>query len=92
MIYICFSGKTLLPDFFLDEDPEALRQQIEEQGGRPAFGGSSRPQGKGATAQVFKQIESLLGEDLVKSMGGIFQFNLKGTVMTLTVFFIRMSL
>lgn len=48
------------------------------EGAKPAFGGASSSQGKGASGQVFKQIEGLMNEDLVKSMGGIFQFNLKG--------------
>lgn len=69
----------MLPDFFLDEDPESLKQQIVDQGGKPVFGGgatASKP--AGASSQVFKQIEGLMSEDLVKSIGGIFQFNIKG--------------
>ncbi|KAL4235783.1 Hydroxysteroid dehydrogenase-like protein 2 [Mactra antiquata] len=80
--YACNPGSPLLPDFFLDEGPEVLRQKIIEQGGKPAFGvGSSSTKSDtpaGATFQVFKQIEGLMNEDLVKSINGVFQFNLKG--------------
>lgn len=76
--YACTPGKPLLPDFFLEEDPESLRQQIVEQGGKPAFGGSSQHVQGGATFQVFKQLESMVNEDLVKSVGGVFKFDLKG--------------
>ena len=82
-------GKPLLPDFFLEEDPEYLRQKIVEQGGKPAFGGQAKePQG-GATFQVFKQLESMVNEDLVKSVGGVFKFDLKGnTILSYSTIFI----
>lgn len=80
--YACVPGNTLLPDFFLDEDPEALRQQIEEQGGKPAFGGSKKatsPAASGETAVIFQKIGGLLNPELVSSMKGIFQFQLTGS-------------
>lgn len=91
MFYMCFlisiTGADLLPDFFLEEGPESLRQKIVEQGGKPAFSGASKEApAAGATSQVFKQIESLMNEELVKSINGIFQFNLKGNVQ-LVVFY-----
>lgn len=77
---MCTTGKSLLPDFFLEEDPEYLRQKMVEQGAKPAFGGASQQVQAGATFQVFKQLESMLNEDLVKSVGGIFKFDLKGNL------------
>lgn len=77
--YACNPGKPLLPDFFLEEDPEYLRQRIVEQGGKPAFGGASKGAAAGGdTFKVFKQLESLLNEELVKTVGGVFKFDLKG--------------
>ena len=73
-----FIGAKLLPDFFLDEDPNALRDQLEEEGGKPAFGGGSKASVARGPAKTFQQIQALLSEDLVKSIGGIFQFNLSG--------------
>ena len=75
------TGKPLLPDFFLEEGPEVLREKIMQGGGTPAFGGEVKTQktsAGGSVAPVFDQIGSLLNEDLVKTMGGVFQFDLKG--------------
>ncbi|XP_045158567.1 hydroxysteroid dehydrogenase-like protein 2 [Mercenaria mercenaria] len=76
--YAWSPGKPLLPDFFLEEDPEYLRQKIVEQGGKPAFGESSKEAQGGETFQVFKQLEDMMTDDLVKSVGGVFKFDLKG--------------
>ena len=76
-----FVGSTLLPDFFLDgEDPQQIRQQMEEKGAKPAFGGGSKTAASGP-AQTFSAIEGLLSEDLVSSMNGVFQFNLTGILV-----------
>ncbi|KAL3870087.1 hypothetical protein ACJMK2_042700 [Sinanodonta woodiana] len=74
--YSCVPGSTLLPDFFLDESqsPEALKQQMEQQG-------STKPGDESAAdgpAKTFRDIENLLGEEMTKSIGGVFQFNLTG--------------
>ncbi|XP_052777096.1 hydroxysteroid dehydrogenase-like protein 2 [Mya arenaria] len=79
--YSCIPGSTnLLPDFFLDEGPEVLQQKILDAGGKPAFmtGSGAKPQGSGDSAKVFTQLEALMSEDMVKSIGGVFQFNLQG--------------
>ncbi|KAK3591180.1 hypothetical protein CHS0354_029032 [Potamilus streckersoni] len=75
--YSCVPGSTLLPDFFLDESqsPEALKQQMEQHGSKPAFGNESAADGP---AKTFQEIEKLLGEEMIKSIGGVFQFNLTG--------------
>lgn len=78
MVYFT-AGSKLLPDFFLDtEDPQALRDQMEQQGAKPAFGDGSKTEVSGGPAKTFQQIQALLNEELVKSIGGIFQFNLSG--------------
>ncbi|XP_061182183.1 hydroxysteroid dehydrogenase-like protein 2 [Saccostrea echinata] len=76
--YSCVPGSTLLPDFFLDgEDPNEIQKQLEEKGGKAAFVGGSPSSGSGPE-QTFSAIQPLLGEDLVSSMNGVFQFNLTG--------------
>ena len=75
--YAWSPGSKLLPDFFLDtEDPHLLRQQMAEEGATPAFGGSSSS--SGGPAATFQTLKTILNEDLVKSTGGVFQFNLSG--------------
>lgn len=76
--YACVPGGKLLPDFFLEEDPEALRSQMVEEGATPAFSGGSKTAASSGPAKTFQQIKGLLSEDLVKSIGGVFQFNLSG--------------
>lgn len=78
--YACVPGAKLLPDFFLDtEDPEALRDQMEKEGAKPAFGGGNKTaMASSGPAKTFKIIQSLLNEELVKSINGVFQFNLSG--------------
>ncbi|KAH3693711.1 hypothetical protein DPMN_081151, partial [Dreissena polymorpha] len=56
-------GSNLLPDFFLELGPEALKSQIEVKA-------------DSVLGKVFKQIEAMMSEDMVKSINGIFQFNL----------------
>ena len=70
----------MLPDFFLEEDPDALRSQMVEEGATPAFSGGSKTGASSGPAKTFQQIKSMLSEDLVKSIGGIFQFNLSGMI------------
>lgn len=49
-----------------------------DEGAKPAFGSSSG--GAQGPQKTFTQIEQMLSEDLVSSVGGVFQFNLKGNV------------
>ncbi|KAH3693716.1 hypothetical protein DPMN_081156 [Dreissena polymorpha] len=77
--YACVPGSNLLPDFFLDVGPEALKSQIEAGGLKPAFGGAPKAvQADSVVGKVFKQIEAMMSEDMVKSINGVFQFNLTG--------------
>ncbi|XP_059177790.1 hydroxysteroid dehydrogenase-like protein 2 [Physella acuta] len=68
--YACVPGKTLLPDFFLDTDAAAIKSQIKTE--------ASPKESSSGVAQTFKQIESLLSEDLVKDMKASYQFDLSG--------------
>jgi len=86
--YLYFKDAKLLPDFFLDgEDPDKLIQQMEEQGANLRFkkgesGGAvdtaaAPAAGAGGPAATFQKIQSMLTEDLAKSIGGSFLFDLK---------------
>lgn len=71
--YSCVPGATLMPDFFLDvEDFAAEKEEPSTKQQSQSITGS------GETVKTFQSIEKMLTEDLVKSMGGVFIFNLTG--------------
>ncbi|XP_069023796.1 hydroxysteroid dehydrogenase-like protein 2 [Embiotoca jacksoni] len=80
--YAVQPGHPLLPDFFLDETPEELAQQMEQHGATPAFkpppASSSTPPSSGPIEDTFHLIRSVLSDDVVKSTQGIYQFDLSG--------------
>ncbi|XP_077593463.1 hydroxysteroid dehydrogenase-like protein 2 [Stigmatopora nigra] len=79
--YAVQPGHPLLPDFFLDEAPEALARQMEEHGATPAFkppASSDTPPAANPVESTFRVIRGLLGEDLVKSTGALYRFDLSG--------------
>ncbi|XP_077479778.1 hydroxysteroid dehydrogenase-like protein 2 [Stigmatopora argus] len=79
--YAVQPGHPLLPDFFLDEAPEDLARQMEEHGATPAFkppASSDPPPAGGPVESTFRVIRGLLGEDLVKSTGALYRFDLSG--------------
>lgn len=78
--YAVQPGHPLLPDFFLDEAPEALAKQMESHGATPAFKSSSSaaPAASGPIASTFDVIRGVINDDLVKSTQGIYQFDLSG--------------
>ncbi|XP_069557032.1 hydroxysteroid dehydrogenase-like protein 2 [Brachyistius frenatus] len=80
--YAVQPGHPLLPDFFLDETPEELAQQMEQHGATPAFkpppASSSTPPSSGPIENTFHLIRSVLSDDVVKSTQGIYQFDLSG--------------
>lgn len=77
--YSCVPGSTLLPDFFLEDEEESKIQEVVKSAGSSAKAkDSDAPIASGKAAATFRTIESLLSEDLVKSIGGIFQFDIKG--------------
>ncbi|XP_062268981.1 hydroxysteroid dehydrogenase-like protein 2 [Platichthys flesus] len=78
--YAVQPGHPLLPDFFLDEAPEVLAQQMEQHGATPAFKSSSStpPPSSGPIESTFDVIKGVINDDLVKSTQGIYQFDLSG--------------
>jgi len=78
--YAVQPGHPLLPDFFLDEAPESLAQQMEQHGATPAFKppSSSSSASGGPVETTFDVIKSVINEDVVKSTNGVYQFDLSG--------------
>ncbi|XP_078018063.1 hydroxysteroid dehydrogenase-like protein 2 [Epinephelus lanceolatus] len=80
--YAVLPGHPLLPDFFLDEAPEALAKQMEQHGATPAFkppsSSSATPPSGGPIESTFDVIRGIINEDVVKSTQGIYQFDLSG--------------
>ncbi|XP_020492596.1 hydroxysteroid dehydrogenase-like protein 2 [Labrus bergylta] len=77
--YAVQPGHPLLPDFFLDEAPESLVEQMEQHGATPAFKPpTSATSSSGPIESTFNVIRGVLNEDVVKSTQGIYQFDLSG--------------
>ncbi|XP_051875950.1 hydroxysteroid dehydrogenase-like protein 2 isoform X2 [Pristis pectinata] len=80
-VYAVEPGHPLLPDFFLEEDPESLTKKMQDYGGTPAFEAGKQQvsaASEGPVADTFKTIEGALTADVVKSTGGVYQFELSG--------------
>lgn len=80
-VYAVEPGHPLLPDFFLDENPEELVKQMEEHGATPVFksGKSSADSAAaGPIAETFNVIKGILNADLVKTTQGVYKFDLAG--------------
>ncbi|XP_014664941.1 PREDICTED: hydroxysteroid dehydrogenase-like protein 2 [Priapulus caudatus] len=84
--YAVEPGHPLLPDFFLDVDPEALVKHMEAHGGEAAYKSAGGDAGGAAAAAeagnpeveaIFTKISGLLSADLVKSTGATYLFDLK---------------
>ncbi|XP_062414969.1 hydroxysteroid dehydrogenase-like protein 2 [Pungitius pungitius] len=80
--YAVQPGHPLLPDFFLDEAPENLVEQMEQHGATPAFkpppSSSAAPSSGGPIESTFNAIRGVINEDVVKLTQGIYQFDLSG--------------
>uniref|UniRef100_A0A8C7YDT3 Hydroxysteroid dehydrogenase-like protein 2 n=1 Tax=Oryzias sinensis TaxID=183150 RepID=A0A8C7YDT3_9TELE len=80
--YAVQPGHPLLPDFFLDETPDVLVQQMEQHGATPAFKppplSTAPPPSGGPIESTFKAIRGVLSEDVVKSTQGVYRFDLSG--------------
>ncbi|MEE6458941.1 hypothetical protein FKM82_000470 [Ascaphus truei] len=80
-VYAVSPGHPLLPDFFLDEDPETVTSTMEELGASAAFKEGKAQAASKSTSQVgetFKVIEKSLNEEAIKSTQGVYQFVLSG--------------
>ncbi|XP_012929249.1 hydroxysteroid dehydrogenase-like protein 2 isoform X2 [Heterocephalus glaber] len=81
-VYAIKPGQPLLPDFFLDELPDALMKKKESQGAVPEFKEEkSQPQAKphsGAVEETFRIVKDALSDDVVKATQAIYQFELSG--------------
>uniref|UniRef100_A0A4W3IJL3 Hydroxysteroid dehydrogenase-like protein 2 n=1 Tax=Callorhinchus milii TaxID=7868 RepID=A0A4W3IJL3_CALMI len=81
-VYAVSPGHPLLPDFFLDEEPEALVKKMQNFGGVPAFGGgkaqTATAADKGPVAETFRILEKAVNADVVKGTQGVYQFELSG--------------
>ncbi|KAM4527363.1 hydroxysteroid dehydrogenase-like protein 2 [Odontesthes bonariensis] len=79
--YAVQPGHPLLPDFFLDDAPEQLAEQMEQHGATPAFkppSSSAAPPSAGPVESTFDVIRAVINEDVVKSTQGIYRFDLSG--------------
>ncbi|XP_078573691.1 hydroxysteroid dehydrogenase-like protein 2 isoform X2 [Branchiostoma floridae x Branchiostoma japonicum] len=72
--YACVPGHPLMPDFFLDITAEELNKGLPQ-----AAAASGASQGTaGGPAKTFEVINSLVSEEILNSVKGVFQFNLTG--------------
>ncbi|XP_062410528.1 hydroxysteroid dehydrogenase-like protein 2 [Sardina pilchardus] len=77
-IYAVAPGHSLLPDFFLDEEPEGLVKHMEDHGATPAFKTGQASAESGPIADTFKVIKGVLNPEVVKSTQGVYKFDLSG--------------
>ncbi|KAK7120209.1 hypothetical protein R3I94_020273 [Phoxinus phoxinus] len=78
-IYAVEPGHPLLPDFFLDEQPEDLAKQMEQHGATPVFkSGKADSAAVGPISETFSIIKGILNPDIVKSTQGVYRFDLSG--------------
>lgn len=76
--YAVEPGHPLIPDFFLDESPDAVAKQMGSNVPLASEDEKSQLSASGPVAETFKVIQSSLNSDVVKSMQGIYQFELSG--------------
>lgn len=81
--YAVAPGHPLLPDFFLDEEPEELVKHMEQHGASPVFKGgksSSEPAAApgGPIEDTFNVIRGILNPEVVKTTQGVYKFDLSG--------------
>eukprot|EP00058_Branchiostoma_floridae_P015092 XP_002600580.1 hypothetical protein BRAFLDRAFT_276673 [Branchiostoma floridae] len=72
--YACVPGHPLMPDFFLDITAEELNKGLPQSA---SSGGTSQGTA-GGPAKTFEVINSLVSEEILNSVKGVFQFNLTG--------------
>ncbi|KAM5299189.1 hydroxysteroid dehydrogenase-like protein 2 [Ctenodactylus gundi] len=84
-VYAVKPGHPLLPDFFLDEHPDAILKKNESQGAAPVAPEiteeKSQPQAKprsGPVEETFRIVKNSLSDDVVKATQAVYQFELSG--------------
>nr|XP_023400818.1 hydroxysteroid dehydrogenase-like protein 2 isoform X2 [Loxodonta africana] len=81
-VYAVKPGHPLIPDFFLDELPDAVTKKMESRDAAPAFKeGKQAPQPKaasGSVAETFRIVKETLSDDVVKATQAVYQFDLSG--------------
>lgn len=85
-IYAVAPGHSLLPDFFLDLEPEGLVKHMEGHGATPAFksgktsseAAAPAPATGGPIEATFNVIKGTLSPDVVKTTQGVYKFDLSG--------------
>ncbi|XP_069043448.1 hydroxysteroid dehydrogenase-like protein 2 [Lepisosteus oculatus] len=81
-VYAVAPGHPLLPDFFLDDDPETLAKKMEDHGASPILkSGKSQAEAAalaGPIADTFDLIKGVLNPDVVQSTKGVYRFDLSG--------------
>uniref|UniRef100_A0A2K6F2R7 Hydroxysteroid dehydrogenase like 2 n=1 Tax=Propithecus coquereli TaxID=379532 RepID=A0A2K6F2R7_PROCO len=80
-IYAVKPGHPLIPDFFLDEQPELVTKKMESQGAVPEVKEEKlqpQPKRSGAVEETFKIIKDSLSDDVVKATQAIYLFELSG--------------
>ncbi|KAM5328469.1 hydroxysteroid dehydrogenase-like protein 2 [Glossophaga mutica] len=80
--YAIKPGHPLLPDFFLDEFPDAITQKMESHGAAPQLKEEkplppSKPH-SGAVEETFRVVKNSLSDDIVKATQAIYKFELSG--------------
>ncbi|XP_070563770.1 hydroxysteroid dehydrogenase-like protein 2 [Ptychodera flava] len=78
--YSVVPGHPLLPDFFVEgETPEGILEQAQQTGATSTSETQSETVAADTeTSKTFAKVQGLLNEELVKSVGGVFLFDLKG--------------
>ncbi len=74
--YAVAPGNDLLPDGFIDNVDINVFGQAPSTS--PAKGGGSGSSGGGGVADLFKNVENVLSEDLVKKVNAVYAFNVNG--------------
>uniref|UniRef100_A0A8C6ZKM7 Hydroxysteroid dehydrogenase-like protein 2 n=1 Tax=Nothoprocta perdicaria TaxID=30464 RepID=A0A8C6ZKM7_NOTPE len=78
-VYAIAPGHPLLPDFFLDAEPDVIGMKLEQHGASPVLKEekkSTKP--LSPVAETFRVIQGAITEDFVKAIQGVFLFELSG--------------
>lgn len=75
-VYAVHPGHPLLPDFFLDEDPETLKKQLQVHDATPEKTSAEAP--SSPIADIFTVIKGVISPEVIKSTQGVYTFQLSG--------------